>query len=87
MENAASSGRQRVWITTAEACDVLGISRETLRQLRLRGCCNQASISAAGAAPKARDPCSGMERTWKPLSRDGVAGTLGVETEENELLS
>lgn len=37
MESAASSGRQRVWITTAEACDGLGISRETLRQLRLRG--------------------------------------------------
>jgi hypothetical protein len=37
MESAASSGRQRVWITTAEACEVLGISRETLRQLRLRG--------------------------------------------------
>jgi hypothetical protein len=37
MDSAASPGRQRVWITTAEACDVLGISRETLRQLRLRG--------------------------------------------------
>lgn len=26
-----------VWVTTAEACAVLGMSRETLRQLRLRG--------------------------------------------------
>lgn len=37
MESAASSGRQRIWIITAEACEVLGISRETIRQLRLRG--------------------------------------------------
>jgi hypothetical protein len=29
--------RQRVWITTAQACELLGMSRETLRQLRLRG--------------------------------------------------
>jgi hypothetical protein len=29
--------RQRVWLTTAEACAALGMSRETLRQLRLRG--------------------------------------------------
>ena len=29
--------RQRVWVTTAEACEALGMSRETLRQLRLRG--------------------------------------------------
>jgi hypothetical protein len=29
--------RQRVWVTTAEACAALGMSRETLRQLRLRG--------------------------------------------------
>lgn len=40
MESAASSGRQRVWITTAETGDVLGMSRETLRQLRLRGVLN-----------------------------------------------
>ncbi|MEA5424696.1 helix-turn-helix domain-containing protein [Synechococcus sp. CCY9202] len=33
----ATSGRQRVWVTTAEACRALGMSRETLRQLRLRG--------------------------------------------------
>lgn len=37
MVSATSSGRQRVWITTAETCEVLGISRETLRKLRLRG--------------------------------------------------
>ena len=29
--------RPRVWITTAQACELLGMSRETLRQLRLRG--------------------------------------------------
>lgn len=27
----------RVWLTTTEAVDRLGVSRETLRQLRLRG--------------------------------------------------
>jgi hypothetical protein len=40
MENQTippTSGRQRVWVTTAEACTALGMSRETLRQLRLRG--------------------------------------------------
>jgi hypothetical protein len=31
------SGRTRVWLSTAETCDVLGNSRETLRRLRLRG--------------------------------------------------
>ena len=31
------SGRTRVWLSTAETCEVLGISRETLRRLRLRG--------------------------------------------------
>jgi hypothetical protein len=37
METPTSTTRQRVWISTAEACELLGISRETLRQLRLRG--------------------------------------------------
>ena len=32
-----TTGRHRVWVTTAEACTALGMSRETLRQLRLRG--------------------------------------------------
>jgi hypothetical protein len=27
----------RVWITTAQACALLGVSRESLRRLRLRG--------------------------------------------------
>jgi hypothetical protein len=29
--------KERIWLTTAQACEVLGMSRETLRQLRLRG--------------------------------------------------
>lgn len=29
--------KERIWVTTAEACEILGMSRETLRQLRLRG--------------------------------------------------
>ncbi len=29
--------KERIWVTTAQACEVLGMSRETLRQLRLRG--------------------------------------------------
>ncbi len=38
MDNqTTASGRQRVWVSTVEACEVLGMSRETLRQLRLRG--------------------------------------------------
>lgn len=37
MSDTASTTRQRAWITTAEVCEWLGISRETLRQLRLRG--------------------------------------------------
>ena len=37
METATTPTRQRVWVTTAEACTALGMSRETLRQLRLRG--------------------------------------------------
>ena len=32
-----ASGRHRVWVTTAEACAALEMSREALRQLRLRG--------------------------------------------------
>ena len=30
-------GRARVWLSTTETCEWLGISRETLRRLRLRG--------------------------------------------------
>lgn len=37
MDTQVTTTRQRVWISTAEACELLGISRETLRQLRLRG--------------------------------------------------
>ena len=33
----APAGRHRVWVTTAEASAELGMSRETLRQLRLSG--------------------------------------------------
>jgi hypothetical protein len=33
----AGTGRARVWLSTAETCNVLGISRETLRRLRHRG--------------------------------------------------
>jgi hypothetical protein len=39
MENQSpppASGRHRAWVTTAEACAALGMSRETLRQLQ--GC-------------------------------------------------
>jgi len=32
-----TSGRQRVWANTTEAHEALGMSRETLRQLQLRG--------------------------------------------------
>jgi hypothetical protein len=37
MGSTTDNSRQRAWITTAEVCACLGISRETLRQLRLRG--------------------------------------------------
>lgn len=37
IDTPTTSSRQRVWVTTAEACTALGMSRETLRQLRLRG--------------------------------------------------
>ena len=37
MDTPTPTSRQRVWISTAEACEVLGMSRESLRQLRLRG--------------------------------------------------
>ncbi|NQW38873.1 MAG: helix-turn-helix domain-containing protein, partial [Cyanobacteria bacterium] len=37
MDTPTTPTRQRVWVTTAEACTALGMSRETLRQLRLRG--------------------------------------------------
>ena len=37
MDAATTTPRQRVWVSTADACKVLGMSRETLRQLRLRG--------------------------------------------------
>jgi hypothetical protein len=37
MDAPTTTSRQRAWIPTAEVCDCLGISRETLRRLRLRG--------------------------------------------------
>jgi hypothetical protein len=36
MAAPATQGRQRVWVTTPQACEALGMSRETLRKLRLR---------------------------------------------------
>lgn len=51
MSSTQGASRQRAWITTAEVCEWLGISRETLRQLRLRGFCNPVNTSAAGVAP------------------------------------
>ena len=37
MDTPTTAARHRVWVTTAEACAALGMSRETFRQLRLRG--------------------------------------------------
>ena len=37
MERSPSTGLPRVWLTTAQTCEMLGMTRETLRQLRLRG--------------------------------------------------
>ena len=37
MDTPTTSSRQRVWVTTAEACAAQGMSREILRQLLLRG--------------------------------------------------
>jgi hypothetical protein len=37
MDTPTTSSHQRVWVTTTKACAALGMSRETLRQLRLRG--------------------------------------------------
>ena len=37
MEHSPSTDRQRVWLTTAQTCEMLGMTRQTLRQLRLRG--------------------------------------------------
>lgn len=34
---STSASRQRVWLTTSEICELFGISRETLRRMRLRG--------------------------------------------------
>jgi len=33
MDTSTTLTRQRAWVTTAEACAALGMSRETLRQL------------------------------------------------------
>ena len=74
MENQTTplpSGRHRAWVTTAEACAALGMSRETLRQLRLRGVLIPGT-TAAGAAPRAEAPavapreCGGHDHGLEP---------------------
>lgn len=37
ISTTSGPGRARVWLSTTETCEWLGISRETLRRLRLRG--------------------------------------------------
>ncbi len=59
MENQTTpppSGRHRVWVTTAEACAALGMSRETLRQLRLRGVLTPGKLYFCRGCTQGRGP-------------------------------
>lgn len=75
MENQATpppSGRHRVWVTSAEACAGLGMSRETLRRLRLRGVLTPGKHYRRWGCTQGRGRSSGIWRTWKPRSRAGA---------------
>jgi hypothetical protein len=74
-----TSARQRVWVSTAEACEVLGMSRETLRQLRLRGVLQPGKHDRCWGAPRDGDRCNGTSRTWRPPSPVGAGGISGAE--------
>ena len=56
MSATASTGRHRAWITTAEVCEWLGISRETLRQLRLRGVLQPGKHFRRGGCTQGKGP-------------------------------
>ena len=72
MENQTTpppSGRHRVWVTTAEACAALGMSRETLRQPPLGLHSGPGSTSVAPRERGGHD--HGMEQeTSAPLMLD-----------------
>ena len=87
MDTATTPTRQRVWVTTAEACAALGMSRETLRQLRLRGVltpgkhyrrwgCTQGRLEPAASAPLMLDPpdCGGGRALRVMNNRSGRPG-------------
>jgi hypothetical protein len=71
--------RQRVWVTTAEACAALGMSRETLRQLRLRGALTPGEHYRRWGCTQGRGPCSGIWRTWRQPSPAGAGNVCASD--------
>jgi len=65
---------------TAEACAALGMSRETLRQLRLRGVLTPGKHYRRWGCTQGRGGhCSGIWRTWRPPSPAGAGGICSTE--------
>jgi hypothetical protein len=79
MDTQITTTRQRVWVTTAEACTALGMSRETLRQLRLRGVLTPGKHYRSWGCTQGRGRCSGTWKTCRPPSRAGAAGICSTE--------
>ena len=75
-----TAARHRVWVTTAEACAALGMSREALRQLRLRVVLTPGKHYRRWGCTQGRGGhCSGIWRTWRPPSPAGAGGICSTE--------
>ena len=68
--------RQRTWITTAEACATLGMSRETLRKLRMRGILQPGKHYRRWGCTKGKGPLQ-----WHP---ENVEAALNGWSKKNE---
>ena len=82
METATTPSRQRVWVTTAEACAALGMSRETLRQLGLRGVHTQVKhyrrwgcTHLTGATAMAPGEWGGHHHWLEPAPLEAITGS------------
>ena len=73
---STTSTRQRAWISTADACTALGMSRETLRRLRMRGILQPGKHYRRWGCTQGRGPLQ-----WHP---ENVEATLTCWSKRHE---
>jgi len=62
------------------------MSRDTLRQLRLRGFCNPESSTPARAAPRSGVRFGGTSKTWRRPSLAGAGATYASRVKRRSAL-